>query len=259
MANSHIGTPTFQAVNANIANDGSADSPRGWAISTDADYTFTAAGTSRARCTATGANRTVKLPKTGIKAGYEAEVVTACSGGYTVIIKSDDAVAVIDTLKGTKGRIRCIALIDTPAAAADWEVVQVEDVGTWTPVLSFGGASVGITYSASRVGSWQRIGNRCTVSCYFAITSNGTSTGAAKVDGLPFTAAAAPNLTCVSVWSGSVSISGYSLTGYITASGTSVELNGTSVGANAASSINLTEAHYADTGSLMINGSYPIA
>jgi hypothetical protein len=146
--------------NTFITNDGSADSPRGWAISTNADYTFTATGPSRARCTATSANRSVNLPTTGIKAGYEAEVVTACTSPYTITVKSSDG-DTVDTMVGTKGRIRCVALQDAPTDATHWEVVQVEDAGTWTPAtsgsLNLTNAVADISYGTS---TWNRYGQR---------------------------------------------------------------------------------------------------
>ena len=63
--------------------------------------------------------------------------------------------------------------------------------GTWTPTIYFGGASVGVTYSATRNGFYTKTGNQVTVSCYFVLTSKGTSTGAATVGGLPFTSTSA--------------------------------------------------------------------
>jgi hypothetical protein len=60
------------------------------------------------------------------------------------------------------------------------------DEGTWTPVLSFGGGSTGITY-VTQTGTYTRIGD--TVSCYMkiALTNKGSSTGITIISGLPFT------------------------------------------------------------------------
>lgn len=59
--------------------------------------------------------------------------------------------------------------------------------GSWTPVLSFGGASVGITYG-SQVGTYNQIGNMVFVTFSLTITSKGSSTGAALISGLPVAA-----------------------------------------------------------------------
>lgn len=58
--------------------------------------------------------------------------------------------------------------------------------GTWTPVLTFGGSSTGITYSTQN-GSYTRIGNfvRCTF-C-IVLSSKGAQVGTALITGLPFT------------------------------------------------------------------------
>lgn len=56
--------------------------------------------------------------------------------------------------------------------------------GTWTPVLAFGGASVGITYSR-QVGIYTKIGNFCSCTYQITLTSKGSSVGGASVT-LPF-------------------------------------------------------------------------
>lgn len=64
--------------------------------------------------------------------------------------------------------------------------------GTFTPVLSFGGASVGITYE-TQVARYTRIGNVVFVSIEIDITSKGSSTGDAFVSGLPYAAGTGRN------------------------------------------------------------------
>lgn len=59
---------------------------------------------------------------------------------------------------------------------------------TFTPVLAFGGASVGITYS-TQYGKYQRVGNCITFAIYLVLTSKGSSTGSATISGLPVAAA----------------------------------------------------------------------
>ena len=85
---------------------------------------------------------------------------------------------------------------DTAAANA----LDDYEEGTWTMGVSFGGASVGVTYGAN-TGTYTKIGRQVTVNGYLALTSKGSSTGSAKITGLPFTIAntdsnyAAPALT----------------------------------------------------------------
>ena len=71
---------------------------------------------------------------------------------------------------------------DTAAANA----LDDYEEGTWTPVVSFGGASVGITGSFS--GTYTKVGNVVTVGYILEFSSKGSSTGAMTVTGLPFSA-----------------------------------------------------------------------
>jgi hypothetical protein len=57
--------------------------------------------------------------------------------------------------------------------------------GSWSPTIKFGGANVGLTYSA-RVGNYTRIGNRAIVDCYVQLSNKGTSTGELTIEGFPF-------------------------------------------------------------------------
>jgi hypothetical protein len=58
--------------------------------------------------------------------------------------------------------------------------------GTWTPGLTFGGGSTGITYSV-REASYVRVGKFVTCYGLLVLTSNGSVTGGASLTGLPFT------------------------------------------------------------------------
>lgn len=66
------------------------------------------------------------------------------------------------------------------AAAQDYEE------GTWTPYLTFGGATTGITYSTQK-GYYKKVGNIVHVEFQIALSSKGTATGNALLNGLPFT------------------------------------------------------------------------
>lgn len=58
---------------------------------------------------------------------------------------------------------------------------------TFVPVLSFGGASVGITYG-TQSGAYYRIGNLVLFTVHIVLTSKGSSTGSAAITGLPVAA-----------------------------------------------------------------------
>lgn len=59
--------------------------------------------------------------------------------------------------------------------------------GVWTPVLTFGGAGTGITYSLQS-GTYSRFGKTVTLEMRLVLTSKGTATGAAEISGLPYSA-----------------------------------------------------------------------
>ena len=52
--------------------------------------------------------------------------------------------------------------------------------------VSFGGAAVGVTYAAN-TGSYTKIGRQVTATGYLQLSSKGSSTGDARITGLPFT------------------------------------------------------------------------
>lgn len=59
---------------------------------------------------------------------------------------------------------------------------------TWTPVLTFGGLSTGITYS-TQSGVYEVIGSIATYYFSIQLTSVGSATGTASITGFPYTAA----------------------------------------------------------------------
>lgn len=71
-------------------------------------------------------------------------------------------------------------------ASADVNTLDDYEEGTWTPDLQFGEAKAGITYG-TQAGYYTKIGNIVTVSGKIVLTSKGTSTGRARIYGLPFT------------------------------------------------------------------------
>lgn len=64
--------------------------------------------------------------------------------------------------------------------------------GTFTPGISFGGGTTGITYTA-QVGAYTRIGNRVFFQARVILSSKGSSTGAALMTGLPIASANVTN------------------------------------------------------------------
>jgi len=59
--------------------------------------------------------------------------------------------------------------------------------GEWTPEITFGGASTGITYT-SNVGRYTKLGQVVTLFGFINMLNKGSSTGNAQITGLPFKA-----------------------------------------------------------------------
>jgi hypothetical protein len=70
---------------------------------------------------------------------------------------------------------------DTAAANA----LDDYEEGTWTMGISFGGASVGVTYVLN-TGRYTKVGRQVTATGFISLSSKGSSTGDARVTGLPF-------------------------------------------------------------------------
>jgi hypothetical protein len=95
------------------------------------------------------------------------------------------AIAALSTT--TYGR----ALLALADAAALNAVIGVP--GTFTPTLLFGGAAVGM--AGTFTGRYTRLGRLVSVDIIIILTAKGSSTGAATIGALPFTAAASPGST----------------------------------------------------------------
>ncbi len=126
---------------------------------------------------------------------------------------------------------------------------------TFTPVLAFGGASTGITYS-TQLGNYRIVGNMLFFNIHLTLTSNGSSTGNATITGLPVAAAAAPaTMFYRPVFGGGLAfnVNFTDMTGQLAGGATSMSLR--QVGSGQALT-NLTEANIVDTSIIGLTGFY---
>jgi hypothetical protein len=72
------------------------------------------------------------------------------------------------------------------SASTNANTLDDYEEGTWTPVLTFGGNAVGLTYG-QQVGFYTKIGNSITVQYNIFLTNKGSSSGNNQISGLPFT------------------------------------------------------------------------
>jgi hypothetical protein len=134
----------------------------------------------------------------------------------------------------------------TQVASADPNSLDDYEEGTWVPVLAFGGASVGITYS-TQAGRYTKIGNRTTFVAVVNLTSKGSSVGAATVS-VPF---AATQIASVAIRVAALGASGTGfIQGYL--SGSTVVLEKMAAGVATA----LSDTDYGATTAMVISGTY---
>lgn len=121
-------------------------------------------------------------------------------------------------------------------ASSDVNCLDDYEEGTFTPSIAFGGAAVGVAYSA-QTGSYTKVGNTVFFRLRVALSSKGSSTGVVTIGGLPFaigeTAAAAIfGDTLSSISGGLIALVVATTTGlnvYYTATGSTTQLTNSNV------------------------------
>lgn len=123
------------------------------------------------------------------------------------------------------------------------------DSTSFTPTLSFGGASVGITYSVQS-GKYSRIGNIVIFTLQVNLSSKGSSTGVAAIGGLPINCT--PQ-TAISIFGTNLAVgTTTSLQAIIGAGGTSILLYKYAAG----SATQLANTDFGGSDALNISGAY---
>ena len=124
---------------------------------------------------------------------------------------------------------------------------------TFTPTLSFGGGTTGITYS-TQTGNYFRIGDVIFIQLRINLTSKGSSTGVAAIGGLPFTSATdgAVQIFAAEGFDLNHTTGGLQFYGLVSQTSTSMEIRdcGSSVDAQ------LTDGEFQDTSRWSVTGYY---
>jgi hypothetical protein len=94
-------------------------------------------------------------------------------------------------------------------ASSDVNTLDDYEEGTFTPTINFGGGSTGLTYNGTFTsGFYTKVGNIVYVNGSVVLTNKGSSSGQARMGGLPFTANGTPpgfsatwvNITYTGTW-----------------------------------------------------------
>lgn len=199
------GAPTFGAVN--VATDVTGTLPggnggTGLSVYTVGDLIYASTVTDFSRLSSVSAGSyvrsagvgtapvwsTLKLPN----AASQGDIVYASAADSLVVLAKDTnssrylsntggsnnpAWAQVDLGNGVTGTL--------PVGNGGTGVTSLS-ASNWTPALTFGGGSTGLTYS-SQVGKYVRIGQLVVLTGLIVLTAKGSSAGAAVISGLPYT------------------------------------------------------------------------
>ncbi len=214
-----------------------------------------ASGTGVVTLTApnTNTDRTITLPDGDISLGVGI-ADNATSTAITIDVSGNTTVNTGNLVIGTSGKGIDFSATANGSGTTTSEVLDDYEEGTWTPTVAFGSYSVGVTY-ANQYGSYTKVGNRVTASCYVSLTSKGTSVGVIRITNLPFAHTSIANsYTTGTIWMNVVSFAD-SPQGYIPPNTSSFEIYElSSTGAESS----ITNVNAANTSAFMINVSYRV-
>lgn len=130
--------------------------------------------------------QTVVMPVTSTLTLGQSYVITNNSTGI-VTVQSSGANTIVALQPGWAATITCILTSGTTQSSWSANITPGTGVLTlFTPSLTFGGGSTGITYSG-QIGTYMRVGNLLLFSIRIILSNKGSSTGSAVLTGLPFT------------------------------------------------------------------------
>jgi hypothetical protein len=111
------------------------------------------------------------------------KTVSTANGLVSPTFSGDVTLSNGNLIQGTAGKgVNFNA--NTPAAGMTSQLLNWYEEGNWTPVLRFGGASVGVT--GSLTGTWTRAGRVVTLTGLLILSNKGSSTGSASITGFPY-------------------------------------------------------------------------
>ena len=177
--------------------------------------------------------------------GTSAVGVTAAGTNGQLLIAATSANPAFATLTSTLGSITYTA----GAGSLNLDVVNWVAATSWTPTLSFGGGSTGITYT-TQTGTYRRVGNTVMIQATITLSNKGSSTGAMSIDTLPVTNSSIDSVLALRV--SNLTFTGQ-LFARIPASGTSLILEAAASGGAVAT---LADTAFSNTTTFSVSGTY---
>lgn len=177
-------------------------------------------------------------------------------GGGSVMYKVNAAAtgyySFFNTIPNVAGNIVFPA---TQSASSDANTLDDYEEGTFTPGISFGGGTTGITYT-TQTGTYTKIGNRVFVDLIITLSSNGSSTGAALITGLPFTVAASTFSAAAIRMTGFAAAVDAVPMAHFVASATTIKLE--LLGNASATVADMADTNFSDTAQIYLGGQFRV-
>jgi hypothetical protein len=143
----------------------------------------------------------------------------------------------------------------TQVSSSDVNALDDYEEGTFTPGITFGGGSTGLTYT-SQLGFYTKIGNIVHVNGLIQLSAKGSSTGTALIVGLPFTSQnTTGNTSAANLRANSLNYTG-SFQGYVGVNSSGINLEDiTEAGSGAV----LDDTNFAATTQIIFQATYRAA
>jgi hypothetical protein len=196
--------------------------------------------------------------------GGNVSITTNTSGGSSLLFKTSLATRLtIDSgggatfgsglgIGGATAGSSGIQFPATQVASASANNLDDYEEGTWTMGVSFGGASVGVTYG-SNTGTYTKVGRQVTINGYMSLTNKGSSTGNVFITGLPFTVANSTGFYApASMWQSAITFVDV-LVSYADVNSTTLSFEQST---NLGVTTRITDTNFSNTSAIMFNCTY---
>jgi hypothetical protein len=179
------------------------------------------------------------------------------NAAYTTILSlSNSGKLTISSFQLTTSTTPGYVLTADGSANGTWQLPNATPLGlqSWTPAISFGGLSVGVTYT-TQTGTYVVCGKLVVFAGYVLLSSKGVSVGSSKLTGLPVTSSSSANSPATfTILFTNLSGFGVQTCGTITNSVTAADL----VDNNGGGTVTIDDTDFTNTTSMTFSGFYYI-
>lgn len=141
----------------------------------------------------------------------------------------------------------------TQVTSADANTLDDYEEQTFTPTITFGGLSTGITYSVQDA-VYTKVGRQVSFRLYIQLSNKGSAVGAMKVAGLPFTNGAGSSYNSLNVWANVLTGISGQVMAYVEPGATTVVMQYLGTG----TATQLADTNFTNTSAIMLSGTYHV-